>query len=140
MSESGIFDVFVLLGPSPRDVFRQYAQVTGTQALPPYWAIAYHQCRWNYFSEQEVAEVDKNFDTYNIPYDVLWLDIEHTDGKKYFTWNREKFPHPEDMLRNMSARGKRVLFFFSLLFHSLILYRFTSLSLFFPHYSSFFLF
>ncbi len=24
--------------------------------------------------------------------DVMWLDIEHTDGKKYFTWDGRKFP------------------------------------------------
>ena len=26
--------------------------------------------------------VDEGFDEHDIPYDVLWLDIEHTDGKK----------------------------------------------------------
>lgn len=26
--------------------------------------------------------VDAGFDTHAIPYDVLWLDIEHTDGKR----------------------------------------------------------
>ena len=31
---------------------------------------------WLHFS------VDKGFDEHDIPYDVLWLDIEHTDGKK----------------------------------------------------------
>ena len=35
MSESGIIDVFFLLGPSPRDVMRQYASLTGTTPLPP---------------------------------------------------------------------------------------------------------
>ena len=29
-----------------------------------------------------VFSVDKNFDTHDIPYDVIWLDIEHTDEKK----------------------------------------------------------
>jgi len=27
--------------------------------------------------------VDAGFDTHDIPYDVLWLDIEHTNGKRY---------------------------------------------------------
>lgn len=31
MSESGIIDVFLLLGPSVFDVFRQYTSLTGTQ-------------------------------------------------------------------------------------------------------------
>jgi hypothetical protein len=28
--------------------------------------------------------VDANFDEFDIPCDVLWLDIEHIDGKRYF--------------------------------------------------------
>ena len=27
--------------------------------------------------------VDAGFDEHDIPMDVIWLDIEHTDGKKY---------------------------------------------------------
>ena len=29
-----------------------------------------------------IFSVDANFDKHDIPYDVLWLDIEHTDGKR----------------------------------------------------------
>lgn len=39
-------------------------------------------CRWNYRDEPDVFAVDAGFDEHNIPYDVLWLDIEHTDGKR----------------------------------------------------------
>ena len=28
------------------------------------------------------CSVDNGFDENDIPYDVLWLDIEHTDGKR----------------------------------------------------------
>ena len=35
MSESGIIDVFLLLGPKPNDIFKQYASLTGTTPLPP---------------------------------------------------------------------------------------------------------
>lgn len=30
MSESGIIDVFLLTGPTPSDVFKQYSSLTGT--------------------------------------------------------------------------------------------------------------
>ena len=63
-------------------VSEQYALVTGPSALPQYFALGYHQCRWNYRDEADVREVDANFDKYGIPYDVIWLDIEHTDGKR----------------------------------------------------------
>ncbi|OWK09935.1 hypothetical protein Celaphus_00006335 [Cervus elaphus hippelaphus] len=81
MSESGIIDVFLLTGPTPSDVFKQYSYLTGTQAMPPLFSLGYHQCRWNYEDEQDVKAVDAGFDEHNIPYDVMWLDIEHTEGK-----------------------------------------------------------
>ena len=34
-SETGVIDVFVMLGPGPKDVFRQYSALTGTTPLPP---------------------------------------------------------------------------------------------------------
>lgn len=34
MSESGIVDVFVLMGPTPLDTFKQYTDLTGTAPLP----------------------------------------------------------------------------------------------------------
>ena len=61
----------------------QYAQISGTSALPQYFALGYHQCRWNYRDEADVRDVDANFDSHDIPYDVIWLDIEHTDGKRW---------------------------------------------------------
>lgn len=57
IAESGILDVFVMVGPKPADVFRQYAALTGLPSMPPLFAIAYHQCRWNYNDENDVLEV-----------------------------------------------------------------------------------
>jgi alpha 1,3-glucosidase len=69
----------------------------GTQELPPLFALAFHQCRWNYNDQDDVAMVVRRMDEASIPVDVIWLDIEHTDGKRYFTWDTGKFPTPIDM-------------------------------------------
>ena len=110
MSESGIVDVFILLGPSPTDVFRQYTDLTGSANLPQMFAIAYHQCRWNYNDEQDVAQVVAKFDEHDIPMDTMWLDIEYTESKKYFTWDHTKFPHPVEMMKNLSSTGRHLTF------------------------------
>ena len=34
-SESGIVDVFFLLGPTSDEIFGQYSSLTGTAAMPP---------------------------------------------------------------------------------------------------------
>ncbi|XP_029470724.1 neutral alpha-glucosidase AB isoform X2 [Rhinatrema bivittatum] len=109
MSESGIIDVFLMLGPRVKDVFRQYASLTGTQALPPLFSLGYHQCRWNYNDEEDVRAVDAGFDEHDIPYDVLWLDIEHTDGKRYFTWDSSKFATPRNMLSNLAGKRRKMV-------------------------------
>ncbi|XP_058442843.1 neutral alpha-glucosidase AB [Malaya genurostris] len=108
ISESGIIDVFVLTGPSPLDAFRQYTDLTGKAPLPQMYAIAYHQCRWNYNDEQDVTSVSSKFDEHDIPMDTMWLDIEYTEGKKYFTWDHHKFPHPLEMIRNLTERGRHL--------------------------------
>ena len=41
MSEAGIMDIFVLLGPKPSDVSTQYASLTGSTPLPPLFGMAY---------------------------------------------------------------------------------------------------
>ncbi|RDY08316.1 putative glucan 1,3-alpha-glucosidase, partial [Mucuna pruriens] len=109
MSEAGVVDTFFFIGPNPKDVLRQYTAVTGTPAMPQLFSIAYHQCRWNYRDEEDVDHVDSKFDELDIPYDVLWLDIEHTDGKRYFTWDRVLFPHPEDMQRKLASKGRHMV-------------------------------
>ena len=105
--------------------------------MPREFALAYHQCRWNYNDEADVAGVDAGthaprectgsrptdtrrcsgtalclgwpgFDQHDIPYDVLWLDIEHTDAKKYFTWDSSKFPTPAQMQDNLAAKQRKV--------------------------------
>ncbi|KAL0350372.1 UNVERIFIED_CONTAM: putative glucan 1,3-alpha-glucosidase [Sesamum radiatum] len=109
MSEAGVVDAFFFVGPGPKDVVKQYTSVTGAPALPQLFAVAYHQCRWNYRDEEDVYNVDAKFDEHDIPYDVLWLDIEHTDGKRYFTWDKSLFPNPEEMQKKLAAKGRHMV-------------------------------
>lgn len=133
VSESGVIDCRVLLGPSPQQLFSQYAQVTGVnadlifhyclscdadatpprsgyQALPPLFALGYHQCRYSYEDEADVKAVDAGFDQHGIPYDVIWLDIDHTDDKRYFTWDPARFPEPVRLQRHLEAKKRKVSF------------------------------
>ena len=81
VSEAGVLDLFVFLGPTATDIHRQYASLTGTTAMPQLFAIGHHQCRWNYLSQDDVLEVSANFDKHDIPMDVIWLDIECGGGR-----------------------------------------------------------
>ncbi|KAL7269929.1 glucosidase II [Rhizina undulata] len=108
-SESGQLDVFVLPGPNSSWLYKQYGELTGFTALPPTFATAYHQCRWNYVSQDDVKDVDRKFDKFDIPYDVIWLDIEYTDGKKYFTWDPLTFGDPLTMQKTLAKRDRKLV-------------------------------
>ncbi|KAF3912800.1 Alpha-glucosidase [Arthrobotrys entomopaga] len=109
VSESGLLDVWVFLGPDPQSLYAAYGALTGFTKMPPSFAIAYHQCRWNYVSEEDVKDVDRKFDKYDIPYDVIWLDIEYTDGKRYFTFDPLTFKNPEKMMKNIAKTERKVV-------------------------------
>lgn len=109
ISESGLLDVFVFLGPTPEDLTRQYGELTGFTAMPQSFAIAYHQCRWNYVSDDDVKDVDRRFDKFKIPYDVIWLDIEYTHEKKYFTWDPLTFVNPIKMQKQLDQTDRKLV-------------------------------
>ena len=109
ISESGIIDLFLLPGPSPKDMYAQYASLTGRTPIPPMFSLGYHQCRWNYRDEKDVLEVHGKFEELDYPYDVLWLDIEHTDQKKYFTWDYSLFPNPKSLQEKLKNQGRNMV-------------------------------
>ncbi|KAJ5831969.1 hypothetical protein N7474_000280 [Penicillium riverlandense] len=108
-SESGRLDLFILLGPSPKEISKTYGELTGYTQLPQHFAIAYHQCRWNYVTDEDVKEVDAKFDKYQIPYDVIWLDLEYTDDRKYFTWDPLTFPNPKGMEEQLDDHERKLV-------------------------------
>lgn len=97
--------VYFLVGPKPRDVMRQYTELTGHMPLPPRWAIGHHQSRWSYASQQQVEQVASQMRARYHPCDGIWLDIDYMDGYRNFTWNREAFPEPETMTRDLHQQG-----------------------------------
>ncbi|XP_056868042.1 neutral alpha-glucosidase C isoform X4 [Takifugu flavidus] len=109
VSEGGVIDCRVLLGPGPHQLFSQYAHLTGYQALPPLFALGYHQCRYSYEDQADVKAVDAGFDEHDIPYDVIWLDIDHTDQKRYFTWDPALFPEPVLLQRHLEAKKRKLV-------------------------------
>ena len=109
MFEAGVFDLFFFPGGSPADLLSQYTQLTSKPYLPPFFSLGYHQSRWNYLDENDVLTVSNKFEELNFPYDVIWLDIEHTDGKKYFTWDKNNFPHPKDMIEKLASHGHKLV-------------------------------
>lgn len=109
MSESGSFSLYIFAGNNMKELQKTIKALVGAPQLPPSFSLGYHQCRWNYKSVADVLEVHANFDKHNLPFDVIWLDIEHTDGKRYMSWDPKHFAHPEKITKELSRTGRKLV-------------------------------
>ena len=104
-ADGGEMNYYYIHGPHMMDVIKRYANLTGTHAMPPMWALGYHQCRWSYFPEKRVTDLAKTFREKKIPCDAIYLDIDYMDGYRCFTWNKDYFPDPAKMISELEADG-----------------------------------
>ncbi|KAL5968257.1 Neutral alpha-glucosidase AB [Taenia solium] len=109
MFETGVLDIFIILADNPHSGFRAYAELTGLTPLPPLFALAHHQCRWNYRDQEEMKSISDDYNKHNLPMDVLWLDIEYANDKRYLTWNTARFPSPDDIVDDLDVNGRKLV-------------------------------
>jgi alpha-glucosidase (family GH31 glycosyl hydrolase) len=65
---------YFLYGPKLSTVLERYTELTGRMAMPPLWALGYHQNRWSYTPEARVREVAQEFRQRRIPCEAIHLD------------------------------------------------------------------
>lgn len=88
------FRVVVIERPDVAQLMRALADLTGHMPLPPLWSLGYHQCRHTYYPDGRVMEVADLLRKYQIPSDVIWMDIDYMDGYRIFTFDPDGFPNP----------------------------------------------
>jgi len=109
---------FMGYGLNYKSALTEFTAISGKIPLPPRYAFGYWWSRyWNY-SDAELRELVKKFNQYNIPLDVLVIDMDWhiTDGLSFrhksktdefgqpvgwtgYTWNKSLFPDPDDFLQ-----------------------------------------
>jgi len=100
---------YVFCGPSIRSVLDRYTELTGRTPMAPLWALGYHQSRYSYMDADELRSVAHEFRRRRIPCDVLYLDIHYMDGYRVFTWDRERFPDPPQLIAELQEQGFHVV-------------------------------
>ncbi|KAH9504147.1 hypothetical protein Btru_065110, partial [Bulinus truncatus] len=106
----GILDFYMFLGPSPEEVIQQYTGVIGRPVMPPYWALGFQLCRYDYHNITNLKEAVDSTARYDIPHDVQFVDIDHMDTQKIFTVDHERFPKLNEYFKELQSGGMRIIY------------------------------
>jgi len=107
---------FLAYGHDYKAALHDFTLFAGKMPLPPRYAFGYWWSRYWAYSDRELRQLVKNFRAYDIPLDVLVIDMDwhYTDGDRGgwtgWTWNRTLFPEPSKFLRWLDAEGIRSTF------------------------------
>ena len=109
-AQGGEMNYYFIYGPQMSDVVANYTDLTGKpHEMPPLWALGYHQCKWSYYPESNVKEIAAKFRELQIPCDAIYLDIDYMEGFRCFTWNKEYFPDPKRMVKELADDGFKTI-------------------------------
>jgi len=108
-------DLFVTASADPRDLFAEYARMTGFAELPPLWAFGYMQSHRTLSGPEEIDWVARTFREKKLPCDALiYLGTEFSPSgwntrNGEFAWKKENFPDPKRFIDDMHARHFKVV-------------------------------
>jgi alpha-D-xyloside xylohydrolase len=102
-------DLFIFFG-EPKDILNEYTEIVGKAAMPPLWSFGTWMSRITYFSQKEGYEVAENLRKYKIPSDVIHFDTGwfDKDWQCDYQFSPERFPNPQQMLKDLKNKGFRV--------------------------------
>lgn len=86
-------------------VMEKFTKDTGRVFIPPAWSLGFAQSRYGYKTQDEVLEIAEKYVEKDIPLSAIYLDIFHLDEYNPVTWNKDDFPHPEDMIKMLGKMG-----------------------------------
>ncbi len=94
---------------SPAELHTSLRQLFETPTAPPLWSFGFHQSRWGYRDSREVTQLIEEFQTREIPLDVVHLDIDHMENYRSFTFSEERFPNAKETIDGFADKGIRTV-------------------------------
>ncbi len=108
---SGELNVYIILGKDYKEILQSYHKLTGTQPLPPRWALGNLMSRFGYTSEIQVRDILGKMKSDGVPvdaviFDLFWFgdSIKGTMGN--LDWvNKKAWPNAKEMIGDFKKEG-----------------------------------
>lgn len=104
-ADGGNLNYYFYTGDSIKEIISAYTAMTGTVPIPQMWTLGYHQSRWGYESNRDILEVADKMRELEIPCDAIHFDIDYMEQFKVFTFNREKYGEPKELMKTLEEKG-----------------------------------
>jgi len=102
---------FIIVGSTPSDILRRYADLTGYAAVPPRWTFGlWVSSGGTYRDRAAMEQLIAGLETHRVPADVVHVDPWWMTWRKYcdFRWNTEAFPDPGGFIGELHEKGLRL--------------------------------
>ena len=104
----GIINYYLTLGDTAEESILGMHKVYGHPAIPPFWGLGWHQCRWGYQSTGQLKDVRQNYYKNDIPLDALWTDIDMMKEKRNFQLSNN-FRDVPDFIKYLHDNGQHFI-------------------------------
>ncbi|GFT05867.1 sucrase-isomaltase, intestinal [Nephila pilipes] len=88
----GVLDLFFIVGTDPENLVELYTDLVGKPMIPPYWGLGFQLSRYGYNSIENLKNAVERTRRAGIAQDVQFLDIDHMEGNRDFTYDTKRFP------------------------------------------------
>lgn len=105
ISQSGPIDLFFFLG-SRKTTTTNFTKLTGPSFFPSMTDFGFNHCKWGMKTQEEVEAVIETYERAGVPFDKMWLDIDHLIEQRPFTVNKETFPNIDKLKQDLAMRGR----------------------------------
>ena len=108
-------DIFLVASAEPKEVLREYAEITGFPHMPPLWAFGYQQSHRTLSSREEILDEAKKFRQDALPCDTLiylgtgFCPSGWNTGHGSFAFNEKVFPDPKQMIQELHRENFHVV-------------------------------
>ncbi|XP_065290345.1 lysosomal alpha-glucosidase-like [Dermacentor albipictus] len=102
----GVLDLFVFAGPTAANVVSQLQHVVGMPAMPPYWGLGFHLCRFGYNTLNRTRYIMEMNIKAGIPLDTQWNDIDYMRSRNDFTYDKDRFEGLPEFVSELHASGR----------------------------------
>ncbi|MBN2615836.1 MAG: DUF5110 domain-containing protein [Bacteroidales bacterium] len=113
-AQGGVMRYVFIAGNSFPDIAHDYGKLTGTQPLPPRWALGNLQSRMAYRTQWEADSIVQAMQKEKFPMDAIILDfywfgdsIKGYLGK--LDWYKPHWPHPQQMIAKFREKGVKTI-------------------------------